>query len=228
MALAMPNFVNIVWRAFTGAHAHLTTGTDRIRRYARGYSPLIGFADPDHPAFDALAPFCEPGERFYCAEWRGAPPAGWKIEVDSAMCAMAWNAPAPPPDDSLGAVRLRTEHVAQMMALTELTRPGPFGDRTIELGEWHGVFDGDRLVAMAGERLQAGDLHEISGVCTLPGYRGRGLARRLTALIVRTQLARGDRPFLHVASANASARELYARMGFVHAREVAMRVVSRT
>lgn len=227
MSLAMPNFTNIVWRAFTGSHAHLASGTGAIRRYARGYSPLIGFADTLHPDFGALAPFCEAGERFYCAEWRGGEPAGWKVEVDSAMCAMAWDAPAPPPDDALGAVRLHAEHVPQMMALTELTRPGPFGSRSIELGEWHGVFEGDRLVAMAGERLQAGELHEISGVCTLPEYRGRGLARRLTALIVRAQLARGEKPFLHVASGNASARELYARMGFAHEREVAMRVVAR-
>ena len=30
------------------------------------------------------------------------------------------------------------------------TNPGPFGIRTIELGEYFGVFDGAQLVAMAG------------------------------------------------------------------------------
>ena len=33
------------------------------------------------------------------------------------------------------------------------------------------------LVAMAGERMQAGPWREISGVCTDPGHQGRGLAR---------------------------------------------------
>jgi ribosomal protein S18 acetylase RimI-like enzyme len=225
--VALPTLANIIWRSFIGSHAHLATGTDRIRRYARGYSPLIGYVDPARPDFQALAYFCEPGEKFYCAEWRGAEPAGWKVEVDSSMCAMVWDAPPPGRDDSLEAVRLRGEHVPQMLALTEATRPGPFGNRTIELGEWHGVFDGDRLIAMAGERLQDGDLHEISGVCTLPEYRGRGLAKRLTALVIRVQLARGEIPFLHVASANIRALELYRRMGFVLDQEVAMRVVSR-
>jgi ribosomal protein S18 acetylase RimI-like enzyme len=222
----MADFVNIIWRSFTGTHARFTTGTDRIRRYAKDISPLIGYADPDAPDFEALTPYCEPGERFYCAEWRGPEPAGWKIEVDSAMCAMHWNGAIPEADPALGAIRLRAEHVAQMMALTAVTRPGPFGTRTIELGEWHGIFDGDRLIAMAGQRLHAGELHEISGICTLPEYQGRGLGTRLTALIIRIQMARGEKPFLHVASANMRARELYGRMGFVLEREVAMRVVS--
>ncbi len=222
----MATLANIIWRCFSGSQAHLATGTDRIRRFARGFSPLIGYHDPARPDFESLRSHCEPGERFYCAEWRGPEPAGWKVEVDTSMCAMLWSAGAPAPDDSLGAVRLGVEHVAQMMALTEAARPGPFGERTIELGEWHGVFDGERLVAMAGERLQCGGLHEISGVCTAPEHRGRGLAKRLTALIVRLQLSLGETPFLHVASANAPALELYRKMGFVMEREVAMRVIS--
>ncbi len=223
----MATLANIIWRSFSGSHAHLATGTERIRRYAQGYSPMIGYEDPGRPDFEAIAPCCAPGELFYCAEWRGPTPAGWKLELDSAMCAMLWNGPVPEPDDSLGAVRLRAEHVPLMVALNEATRPGPFGKRNIELGEWHGVFDGERLVAMAGERLQAGRFHEISGVCTLPEYRGRGLAKRLTALIIRAQLARGEMPFLHVASANTLAREMYGKMGFTLDQEVTMRVVSR-
>ena len=39
------------------------------------------------------------------------------------------------PDDTLDARRLGPEHVAQMQALADLTRPGPFGPRTIELPE---------------------------------------------------------------------------------------------
>lgn len=224
----METLANIMWRSFSGSQAHLARGTDRIRRYAPGYSPLIGYDDPSRPDFAALAPYCDPGERFYCSEWTGPEPAGWKIEVDSSMCAMLWTGGTPAPDIALNAVRLRTEHVPQMMALTALTRPGPFGERTVELGEWHGVFEDGHLIAMAGERLQAGNLHEISGICTQPEHQGRGLARRMTEVIVRIQLARGQTPFLHVASSNARALELYKRIGFVVEREVPMRVVSRT
>ncbi len=47
------------------------------------------------------------------------------------------------------------------------------------------------------------------------------------AKLVRRQMQRGETPFLHVMSANATARRLYARMGFADYREVVVRVVSR-
>ena len=114
-----------------------------------------------------------------------------------------------------------------MCALAELTRPGPFDVRTIEFGEYFGVFDGDRLLAMAGERMQDRSLREVSGICTHPDAQGRGLARRLTELVVRRELARGETPFLHVVSTNARAIGLYQRIGFTVAREVPVRIVSR-
>ena len=118
-------------------------------------------------------------------------------------------------------------HADQAVALAALTRPGPFGPRTIELGEYFGCFEGGRLVAMAGERMHAGDLHEISGVCTHPDFQGRGLARRLVARLVRRQLARGETPFLHVMRDNAGAHGLYLRMGFRDHAEPVVRVLAR-
>ena len=222
----MADLANILWRAFTGSHAHLATGTDRIKRYARGFPRLIAYADPAMPPFDALAPYCASGERFYCAEWRGPEPAGWRIEVDTSVCVMLWQGAAPAADDAADVRRLREEHVPRMLALAALTKVGPFAERPLEIGEWYGIFDGEHLVAMAGERVRAGHLREISGVCTHPDYQGRGYAKRLTQRLVRAQLARGLHPFLHVVSTNARARSLYERMGFAVDREVPMRVVT--
>jgi len=219
---------NIVWRTLSGSHAHLAAGTASIRRYARGYTPLIGFDDPANPPFEALAPFCDIGERFYCAEWRGPAPRGWAVELDSAMCAMIWDGKPPDDDPGLEAIALGPAHVPQMMALAAVTKPGPFAERTAELGEFHGIVEHGKLVAMAGERMHAGKLREVSGICTAPDHQGRGFGRRLTQLVIRRQLARGQTPFLHVMSANARARELYLRLGFRVDREVAVRVVTRT
>ena len=63
-----------------------------------------------------------------------------------------------------------SEIALQAVELTRLTNPGPFGIRTPELGEYFGYFDSGRLIALAGERMCAGDLHEVSGRCG----RGRG------------------------------------------------------
>ena len=144
------------------------------------------------------------------------------------MLVMGWTGSPPEPDATLDAVPLRPAHVPQMCALAELTRPGPFDTRTIEFGGYVGVFDGDRLGAMAGERMHDAPRREASGICTHPDYQGRGLARRLSELVVRRILDRGETPFLHVVATNARAIGLYERMGFTTAREVPVRIVSRT
>jgi ribosomal protein S18 acetylase RimI-like enzyme len=218
---------NIAWHTLAGPHARFAAGAGDTRRYAPGFSPIVGFADPQRPDFAALAPWCEPGEHFYCDGWSGVAPAGWSIDFESTMFKMVWDAPMPVADEAPDAVRLGPEHAAQALELAALTRPGPFGPRTIELGDYFGVFDGQRLVAMAGERMCAAELREVSGVCTHPDFQGRGLARRLVAGLIRRQVQRGETPFLHVMRDNESAHGLYLRIGFRDHRESVVRVVSR-
>ena len=218
---------NITWHTLTGPHAKYAAGVDDARRYAQGFSPIVGFATADHPDFAALAPFCAPGEHFYCDGWSGAPPAGWQIDSESTMFKMLWEADLPTTDEAPEAIPLGPEHASQALELATLTRPGPFGPRTIELGEYFGCFEGQRLVAMAGERMNAGTLREISGVCTHPNFQGRGFARRLMFKLIRRQLQRNEIPFLHVMRDNASAHRLYQRMGFRDYRETVVRVISR-
>ena len=143
------------------------------------------------------------------------------------MIKMVWHGGQPAMDEAPDAISLGVEHATRAVELAELTRPGPFGPRTIELGEYFGYFQGPRLVAMAGERMCAGALHEISGVCTHPDQQGRGLARRLMMKLILRQMQRGKTPFLHVMTANAGARALYERMGFRNYRESPVRIVTR-
>jgi GNAT superfamily N-acetyltransferase len=219
---------NITWYSLTGAQAHAATGTGSARRYAPGFSPIAAFADPEHADMAALAPYCNPGEHLYCAGWSGPAPAGWQIHAEETMVKMVWAAPEPAADAAFAAVRLGPEHVPQMLELVALTKPGPFGQRTIELGEYFGVFEGEHLVAMAGERMFAAPLREISGVCTHPDHQGRGLARRLMELLLRREMQRNETPFLHVMHDNHHARRLYERMGFRDRQALIVRVLSRT
>jgi GNAT superfamily N-acetyltransferase len=219
---------NIVWESLAGAQARFSAGTSTARRYASGFSPIVGFADAEHPDFAALTPYCVPGEHFYCGGWSSGPaPAGWQLDVDKTGHQMVWDAPIPDADPDFAAVPLGPQHVLQMLELVALRPPGPFAARTHELGEYFGVLEGGRLVAMAGERMEAGPWREVSGVCTHPDVAGRGLAWRLIALIVRRQIARGQLPFLHVMADNLHAQRVYERMGFRFHQEVALRIVSR-
>ena len=218
---------NIMWNCLSGPHAKFATGEGSVRRYSPGFSPIAGFEDPHHPDFPTLAKYCEPGDCFYTDIWNGAEPPGWRIDRDARMWKMVWDAPEPAEDAAPDAIPLRSEHASQAVDLAKLTNPGPFGIRTPELGEYYGYFDGGRLIAMAGERMCAGDLHEVSGICTHPDFQGRGLAKKLTLKLVRRQMQRGKTSFLHVISTNAPARALYEKMGYRNYRETTVRVITR-
>ena len=217
---------NIFWQALNGPHARFASGSATARRYARGFSPIVAFRDPARQDFAALAPFCDRGEQFYCDGWSGPALDGWRIEAEATMFRMVWAGAPPPHDPAADALALDAVYASRAVALAALTKPGPFGPRTIELGDYFGYVEDGQLVAMAGERVAAPGLREISGVCTRPGYQGRGLARRLVRKLVLRQLERGETPFLHVMSANARAHQLYLDMGFRDERETVVRVVT--
>jgi ribosomal protein S18 acetylase RimI-like enzyme len=219
---------DIFWQTLTGPHAQYASGAGGARRYARGFSPILGFADSRNPDLAALAPYCDAGEHFYCDSWSGAPPDGWQVEAESTMFRMVWDGSLATADLAPDAVRLGPEHAAQALGLATLCKPGPFGPRTSELGEYFGYFDGDRLIAMAGQRMRVEGFTEISGVCTHPDHQGGGLARKLMAKLVQRQMACAEIPFLHVMRGNEAAHQLYLRMGFEDYLESVVRVVSRT
>lgn len=222
---------NIFWNTLSGPQRTFAVGTARALRYARGFSPIVAFPDFNAPSFDELIPFCDLGEQLFSDGWAGPAPDGWKIDVESTMYRMVWGGtlqdPWPGEDEAPDAMPLGPEHAEQALALALLTRPGPFGIRTIELGDYFGYFEGSRLVAMAGERMFAGTLREISGVCTHPDFQGRGYARKLMGKLLRRHMLRGQTSFLHVMRTNSTAHALYERMGFNAYCESVVRVVSR-
>jgi predicted GNAT family acetyltransferase len=82
-----------------------------------------------------------------------------------------------------------------------------------------------RLAAMAGERMRFPGHVEVSGVCTHPDFRGRGLARRLSAAVTADIQRRGERPFLHAWTMNTAAIALYESLGFEVRTEVNVAVI---
>lgn len=218
---------NVFWQALADTQRDFSVGTDHVRRYSSGLPPLLAFANPDSPRLEEIAPFCETGERFYTSGWQGDAPAGWRVELEAKMELMVWSGSAPV-EEPIETLPLGPQHAQQMVELATLTRPGPFGPRNLALGDYLGCFEQGRLVAMAGERMQAGRWREVSAICTHPEWQGRGLARRLVQRIVAAQLRRGETPFLHVMSGNAGAVRLYEQLGFTRHRTCVVRVVGKT
>ena len=59
-----------------GAACPIRSGAGSVRRYAPGFSAILGFEDPQCPDFATLSNYCEPGEHFYCDQWTGRSAAG--------------------------------------------------------------------------------------------------------------------------------------------------------
>jgi ribosomal protein S18 acetylase RimI-like enzyme len=217
---------NAVWWALSSEHASLAEVHGRARRYPTDMCVFAGIDVLDDAGWADLAALVGPSTGL--ALFRSAipePPVGWTVHHRGHGDQMTVTAAALAPSvTTVGEPMLRRltiDDVGEALALVELTRPGPFEERTLEMGRyWGHLDDHDRLLAMAGERLHVTGHTEISAVCTHPDARGRGLAAALTRRVALAILDRGETPFLHVASGNDSARRLYERLGFHRRRTV--------
>ena len=95
------------------------------------------------------------------------------------------------------------------------------------MGNFVGIRVDGRLAAMAGERFRFRGYTEVSGVCTHPDFRGRGLATRLSRYVAAAIAARGDKAFLHSWKSNQAAISLYEALGFRLRCEVHVAVLER-
>jgi ribosomal protein S18 acetylase RimI-like enzyme len=205
---------NPAWHALTTRQAALAEGAGRARRYRDDVSVFAAADELDDGGWDALAELAGPAAGLVLVrDELGDPPPGWTRVGGGTGDQMALTDLVDGGSDP-GIRPLGDGDVGEMLALVELARPGPFLARTIEMGDYAGVFDGDRLVAMAGERMRLPGHTEISAVCTHPDARGRGLATALTRHVARAILDRGETPILHVRRDNHDAIRVYERLGF--------------
>jgi ribosomal protein S18 acetylase RimI-like enzyme len=205
---------NPIWESLGTGHARFAESAGSARRFTPEVSLLAGLREPSKDGFDSLAALAAAGEAaglFFAAPV--PPPSGWTVVREGPLLQMV-HAGAAIEGRGSEFVELGDPDVAEMLALTELTKPGPFSRRTHELGGYIGVREGGKLVAMAGERLRCPGFTEVSAICTHPAHLGRGYARTLTAAVAARIRARGETPFLHVLPGNARAADFYGRMGF--------------
>lgn len=214
---------NPFWSSLTTGHAHFALGGTLARRYPPDISPIAGLAAPEPANVAALETVVNVGDDMATVA-RSMPklPAHWEILYESRVTQLIRSEQTPLPEDDVDASTLGSADVPEMLALVELTKPGPFRPRTIELGSYIGLRHSGRLVAMAGERLWIDDFREVSAVCTHPDVQGRGYARALIGRVVNAMIRAGQTPILHVESANKRAIDLYLALGFVPRTELSL------
>jgi ribosomal protein S18 acetylase RimI-like enzyme len=203
-----------IWNALSTRHVSFAEGDESAKRYPPAVTALAAIRDFSSESFESLARVMALEDTaIFFLDSLPVLPVGWRVVRDVPLAQMVWSGSVDAQDEN-GIERLSIADVDEMLALTELTKPGPFGKRTPELGTYLGIRDGGRLVAMAGERLRLPGFTEVSAVCTHPEYQGRGFARMLISAVVRRIAERGETPFLHVAQVNARAIRVYEELGF--------------
>jgi predicted GNAT family acetyltransferase len=216
-----------IWSALTTRQVEFAEGGPLALRFVTDVEPFAAVGVDDEPSLAALGQLvADRGPALLLQASPSPLPPGTRLASEATgvqMVAAREIAGDIPP----GAIPLGDADSAEMIALAELTKPGPFHARTHHLGQFWGIRRDGRLAAMAGERLKLTGLSELSGVCTHPDWRGHGFARALSAFVANRIQARGEVPFLHAYASNAAAIGLYAALGFAQRCEMSVQVFDR-
>jgi ribosomal protein S18 acetylase RimI-like enzyme len=218
---------NPAWHALGFSQSHFNVGGEVLRYFPADVSPFVSLPNWDEAERELISTDLPEDRTFFVMlEPRVIIPDAFQVKVTLPLYQMVCDElkPAPsisnvqPPNDA---------HVPQMLELTALTRPGPFAQRTIEFGNYFGIFEGDQLVAMGGERLQVPGHTEVSAICTHPDFQGRQLATQILSHISQGILARGENPFLHTKTDNTAALRVYEKLGYRKSRDIFFAIIAR-
>jgi len=197
-------------------------------RFSPGYATFAVCPDPVPQALDDLVRLDMPEGLLITVEAQDmAVPQGMVVTKDAILAQMVLTAPARFSRTDIAVEPLGEADAADMLSLATLTEPGPFYDKTHRLGDFFGVKQDGRLLAMAGERLKPDGFTEVSGVCAHPDARGRGYAGALMRAVIARILARGETAFLHSYADNAGAIALYHSLGFTIRAQMQMRMLTQ-
>ena len=208
-----PGLDNPVYAALMGAQSRFARVCGQAVRYQADVAPFLALApDPSEGAWVDAVQLVAPGTYVAVQRPRVQAPGNWQVVREFEVLQMVEDHVERVDDPE--ALALGPADVPEMLGLVRETDPGPFLERTIELGRYIGIRHRGHLVAMAGERIHLEGWREISAVCTASAHRGHGLASRLVRAVACGIHHRHERAFLNVVATNTDAVALYERLGF--------------
>ena len=216
---------NPVHAALSGAHARFSLVCGRALRYPADVAPFLALpSEPSQEDWRAATELVPHGTYAGIVHAGTYVPEMWKTLQEFEVVQMIGEQVNGVHEPAV--IPLTAVDVPEMLELVRRTDPGPFLERTIELGDYVGIRREGQLVAMAGERLHFAGWTEISAVCTSPTYRGHGMATRLVKTLIAGIQHRSERAFLHVLTSNTSAIRLYEELGFRVRRSLTISVLT--
>jgi len=217
-----------VWNALVSGNTDMSNGTATAKYFDKAVAP---FADVEVQNADNFKILYEtvPGNQvaavFSINENLEAGP--WTVISRIDGFQMVYNGPVQELTGENIIQPLDSENIPSMLSLTDQTKPGPFLEKTIDFGHYHGIFIDNKLASMAGQRFHPGAFAEISAVCTHPDFTGKGFARQLILHQIKRIRENGETPFLHVKSENLNAIKLYQSIGFEVRTEIFIHILRR-
>src|SRR5258708_8035770 len=200
-----------IWNALKTRQQTLAEGATLALRYPQSIAPCAAMVDPSPKSLSALAGLIS---RSDIAVLFTPDPVTAPAEFNILLAETAEQMIGTPVESAIPGVeivRLGADDVPAMMALTELTKPGPFSARTRELGTFLGIRIDGQLVAMVGERMKPANYTEITAVRVPPDHPRPGYAPVLLAADSPQIAAPGEAPLPPVFSPNKSALPPYPR-----------------
>lgn len=216
-----------VWASLVSA-PQLAEGGDLAKRFRRDVNVFAAASDDSPASLAALAGLvCDDESIFLLQVPTIRLPDGLVAVREAQGVQLLAARPIAPGAGKDPILVLGDADAEEMLALATLTEPGPFLSHTHTMGRFVGIRVDGRLVAMAGERMRFPGFTEVSGVCTHPDFRGRGLGRRLSSVVAHAIQQRGEQPFLHAWASNTAAIALYEQLGFKYRTAVQVAVLKK-
>ncbi|HLO79930.1 MAG TPA: GNAT family N-acetyltransferase [Chitinophagaceae bacterium] len=211
----MHELSNPAWESLCSRQKQFNQGDEEVRFYPENVSPFIALKNWDEQDIQTLIERELPDRSFsMVVEKQVQLPPSFDIIFAIPLYQMVCTDLKRSTKNGVEIQNLSYDHVPQMLELTAMTRPGPFYERTIDFGNYIGIFEKEKLVAMAGERMKLSGYTEVSAICTHPDHLGKGYASMLFSKASERIVDEGNKPFLHVKKDNAGAIRIYEKFGY--------------
>ncbi|MCZ6642556.1 MAG: GNAT family N-acetyltransferase [Gammaproteobacteria bacterium] len=221
---------NPVWHALETKQRQMAISHGGASRYPSCVSTFAAIRQPNDACLDDLSNIVARGESVGILHTGSMPEHGaFVVRQERRAYQMLCPEYVHGPDETPEVLSLADAEPA--VDLAALTKPGPFGGRTIQMGTYVGFRDGQSLVAFGGERFSFPGFTEVSAVCTHPDYRGRRYAESVVRWLCGLIQEKGEVPFLHVVIGSPSEQAavgLYERVGFSIRRTMEYALLERT
>jgi len=210
---------NPVWSSLSENHDKFCLNFGKVKFYNPEYCPFGAFVD-QNISTDAMEEYSHQSNNFFVVGNKPTElPQNLELKNELVCNQMIIETPITI-EFTEDVVLLNEKFQRELIELVNLVQPGFFKEKTVQLGNYYGIFKQNKLVAVTGERMKMKDATEVSAVVTHPEYLGNGYAKQLVAFVTNSIFKEKKQPFLHVAASNSGAINLYEKLGYVTSRKI--------